>query len=337
MSAPVPLKRKMGDEISPDAAMGTDGIDTDVVMDDEDRNSSAAETDDTTTTEKNEKIVDDFFEALELGDDSEKVKKIFLQAYDVCLNYDEEKTASSMRFAVASSMSVLGVDNKFVNRCLPLVAQLLRQPLPPHEEKAAKEEARAETTSSMAMPDLLVPTQNYRPRDMLLGRLRKLEESWDELAPFLAIVQSSGYGKTRTLLDVARERRVVYLLCSNIRGGLQAPAVASDFLKRIREKTSTEFREKEACKYLQAVVGSAAAYQTAEQLFDAQFTLNGGLKNDFYGVLADAYKKSQTPQSSPVNRPDQGSYFLDSDSSSAMSPTQKDHLVVVFDEGSLFD
>lgn len=69
------------------------------------------------------------------------------------------------------------------------------------------------------MPDLFDSDSslNPKPRDMvLLRRINELEND-TFFAPFLAIAQSSGYGKTRTVLEVAKKRRVIKRTVSCLR------------------------------------------------------------------------------------------------------------------------
>jgi hypothetical protein len=171
------------------------------------------------------------------------------------------------------------------------------------------------------MPDLFVETHNNKPRDMLIQRLKMLEEDDAKLAPFLAIVQSSGYGKTRTIFEVAKERRVVYLLCSDIRGGLQSPVVVNTFINEIKAPVKTEFRERRAVKFLKAVVECAEQHKMPKDLFDAQFT--DAKFGGFYDDLDKAFQKATTPPSSPVKK--------ETDEASPKS-SPPEPLVVVFDE-----
>ena len=59
-----------------------------------------------------------------------------------------------------------------------------------------------------AMLDLIEQTGNFRPRDLLLDEIDEIERS-PTIAPFLVIVQSSGYGKTKTLLASVRLRQTL--------------------------------------------------------------------------------------------------------------------------------
>jgi len=178
--------------------------------------------------------------------------------------------------------------------------------------------------SSSSMPDLFQPIHNNKPKDMLLSRLKILEES-RSLAPFLAIVQSSGYGKTRTILEVAKARRVVYLLCSDIKGGLQSPAVVDNFVKEITAAEKTEFRERRAETFLRCVVHCAEPYEMAEGLFKAQFTRASF--GSFYDDLATTVEQATTPPTSPIKNETDEIETVEAPPKSSSPP-----LVVVFDE-----
>jgi hypothetical protein len=279
-----------------------------------------------------------FMTEFQLGDDdNENVKSLYMKAHE------KFKGRSNYQEIVQGSLAV-GFSDEVAERCVPLTKALsegMTSTSTAMSVLTQQEAAEAESENAAAMPDLEHATQNNKPRDMLLKRLDSLGEGDTNLAPFLAIVQSSGYGKTRTILEVAKKRRVVYLLCSDISGGLKSPKVANEFLTNIRNKESTFDRERHASKYLAAIVKTADKYETAEELFRAQFTKEGRLNDLFYGHLLDNYKKVKTPTTSPVKWNGK-EYSVASDSSSVVTDsssvnqnqTANDNkpLVVVFDE-----
>lgn len=168
-------------------------------------------------------------------------------------------------------------------------------------------EALRAPESTAAMPDLFLG--GNAKNESLIPLRKQLEEIQENhrTAPFLAVVQSSGYGKTRLMLDLAKERRVVYLLCSDIRGGWNAPDVVKNFIEKMRNLVTTEQRKKEAARFLRAVSTVAATYETTDALLKAQFDKDGKL-HEFYDKLGPAYqaidestRTSKKKKNDPVN------------------------------------
>lgn len=204
------------------------------------------------------------------------------------------------------------------------------------------------------MPDLFVEDDSFSsaPQDLVNKKLDELITNLDDcnsvgnFASFLTIVQSSGYGKTRTVLDVARKRRVVYFLCDNISGGLERPPVVREFINSIYEGDSTKQSQARAEKLLDCVRKCAAKFRTPTELFDSQFDNNGDFKKgkeSFYSLLHNELEDATIPLSPQI--PIQ---YNDAESHPTKSPPEKTHqatyktpsqnddnkdpLIVVFDE-----
>ena len=145
-----------------------------------------------------------------------------------------------------------------------------------------------------AMPDLIAhETGNMRPRELLSNELTKVESPGSIFAPFLVIVQSSGYGKTRTVLELAKSRRVVYLLCNDIHGGWKRSAVVSEFVGRITQEKGEDDKNEVARTFLRAVVKTAQRYTAPLELYQAQFNMNGTFST-FYNDLQKTYTTKGT-------------------------------------------
>jgi len=193
------------------------------------------------------------------------------------------------------------------------------------KDKMDIESDQTDSSSSKVdtMPDLMMVASNRRPKESLLQSISDVERNKD-LAPFLTLVQSSGYGKTKTMLEVAKTRRVVYLLCSNINGGWTPPKVVNDFVTEIKSgKTDTE-RRGIASQFLQAVAATAGEYSKPQKLYDAQFTSEGAFSK-FYNDLDKNFRmikllRGQTQGVTPANATDR---------------EVPSALVVVFDESKI--
>ena len=175
------------------------------------------------------------------------------------------------------------------------------------------------TSNKRAMPDLIVaPATTSQPRDLLIEDIQRIEDTKD-IAPFLVLLQSPRYGKTRAVLDVARTRRVVYLLCSDVNGGWSCPTVMATFVKSITTERDEDERNAIARAFLHSITLTAQKYDSPMDLFNAQFTQDGGF-SFFYHKLGKTWKDSRATVTEPTK------ITLEDESKS---------LVVVFDESSV--
>ena len=178
------------------------------------------------------------------------------------------------------------------------------------------------------MPDLVERISNFTATDHLRNRLNEL---YSVKAPFLVIVQSSGYGKTRTVLELCRERRAVYLLCHDIEGGLSSPSVIQSMIQRIFDnKNDKDSRERIASKMLECITLCASKYATPADLFNAQL-LSSGEFGPFYSELKTEWERKRTPDVSPLKSDSCiSSSFVNPLLS--MSSALPERLIVIFDE-----
>jgi len=120
-------------------------------------------------------------------------------------------------------------------------------------------------------------------------------------APFVVVVQSSGYGKTRAILELGLERKVVYLLWSRIAGGMHVPHVIETVKRRFglqnKEAYPVDILERVACKLLTTIVEMMGEF-SAEDLRKSQFTKDGNF-GPFYKCLEEKFKENLTPPTSP--------------------------------------
>ena len=167
-------------------------------------------------------------------------------------------------------------------------------------------------SSRNTMPDLVQPSLDTGTVESLLNTIDGIEGA-SATAPFLAIVQSSGYGKTKTVLDLARyKRRVVYLLCNGISHGWQRSKVMGNFIEYF--KTAKDKNEV-ARHFLNAVLDAAEKYESPEALYKAQINEDGS----FGGFYQELDKKWEERKRSSPSR----------------STKEKSLLIVAFDEAKV--
>ena len=111
----------------------------------------------------------------------------------------------------------------------------------------------------------------------------------------------------------------MYLLCSNIRGGWSAPEVVRLFVTAMAKAPSTELRQKEAARFLEAISSVASRYETHDKLYHAQF--KDGKLDAFCSALSEEYQKT-----------------IDSEiRARSEADSRGNRLVVVFDEAKVLD
>ena len=88
------------------------------------------------------------------------------------------------------------------------------------------------------MPDLVFPTKNSRPKDLLIQKIDEVKQARN-VSKFLVLLQSSG----KTVLELAKDRPVVYgmhLLCKDNAVGWKTPTVLNGFIEDMQQQTSEE-------------------------------------------------------------------------------------------------
>mmetsp|Transcript_10059 Transcript_10059/g.22045 ORF Transcript_10059/g.22045 Transcript_10059/m.22045 type:complete len:765 (+) Transcript_10059:214-2508(+) len=123
-------------------------------------------------------------------------------------------------------------------------------------------------------------------------------------APFLCVLQSTGYGKTRAILRLAetKKKKVVYFLMKNLNGSWQVPQVITSFLNSLRESSADEYlMERKWIKFLNAVKQSVeqGKFDDSKALYNAQVTEEGAF-GDFYHGLSKFWEKEETPRKKPI-------------------------------------
>jgi hypothetical protein len=125
-------------------------------------------------------------------------------------------------------------------------------------------------------------------------------------APFLPVVQSTGYGKTRAVLELAKRRKVVYLPWKVLEGSWSVPPLLSELLSQFQgmpQNLDTEpLCETKWLRFLTAVITCASAYNSPEELYNAQIMEDRRL-GDFYVRLKKEWTKLTSPDHSPFRRP----------------------------------
>lgn len=135
-----------------------------------------------------------------------------------------------------------------------------------------------------------------------LIRHSKEDNNW---APFLFLVQSMGYGKTRAMLELAeKKRRIVYLPCKNIPSyldgseGWTVPASLQEMLQLLEHQEDENICDIKWIKFLTALQKTAGAYNSPRELYRAQVSDDGKLSSSFYEgstLYPSPFKKASSP------------------------------------------
>mmetsp|Transcript_62147 Transcript_62147/g.151598 ORF Transcript_62147/g.151598 Transcript_62147/m.151598 type:complete len:865 (+) Transcript_62147:142-2736(+) len=124
-------------------------------------------------------------------------------------------------------------------------------------------------------------------------------------APFLCIVQSSGYGKTRAVIELARQghKRVVYIPCKKEctnETTWTVPGVVSEVIAEVNnKKDDADLCMRKWDKFLQAVQECTKKYDTPKTLIESQIDGEGRL-GEFYREVYNEWKKKTTPTTNRV-------------------------------------
>mmetsp|Transcript_47953 Transcript_47953/g.116611 ORF Transcript_47953/g.116611 Transcript_47953/m.116611 type:complete len:487 (+) Transcript_47953:119-1579(+) len=143
--------------------------------------------------------------------------------------------------------------------------------------------------------------------DLLLTGISEIVTS-KSAAPFLFLCQSSGYGKTRSMLDLGEKRRLVYLPCKilpTISGNgvaWKVPTALERMFESVRYQTDVVIVELYWIKLLKAIKKAADRYEKPEELRDAQVTKEGK-QSHFYTELLKEYVKIQSPDPKKYKKP----------------------------------
>eukprot|EP00529_Nitzschia_sp_RCC80_P014441 CAMPEP_0113445976 /NCGR_PEP_ID=MMETSP0014_2-20120614/3464_1 /TAXON_ID=2857 /ORGANISM="Nitzschia sp." /LENGTH=721 /DNA_ID=CAMNT_0000337045 /DNA_START=314 /DNA_END=2476 /DNA_ORIENTATION=+ /assembly_acc=CAM_ASM_000159 len=126
-------------------------------------------------------------------------------------------------------------------------------------------------------------------------------EAYDVPAPFLCLIQSTGYGKTKAILELAKSYKwkIVYILCKEMPNGWKVPAVFSELLEQIKDNDDQLFLHDKWSKFLDAVTGCVKDYPDAKSLYEAQIITEGedkGKLGPFFEKLYTVWKKITTPK-----------------------------------------
>lgn len=121
----------------------------------------------------------------------------------------------------------------------------------------------------------------------------------DVAAPFVCLLQSTGYGKTRAILEFAKKKkRLVYLVLKDFAQSWKVPSAVANVLQQMQGMDDT-LREKKWIKFLTAVQECAKKYDEPEKLYHSQFTDEVAL-GDFFGELQECWSKQISPERNPM-------------------------------------
>jgi hypothetical protein len=158
----------------------------------------------------------------------------------------------------------------------------------------------------------LTGTNRIAPADLLSNGIEKMMEDINDgvdVAPFLFLCQSSGYGKTRAVLELAKKKkRVVYLPCEDLlvrwgdsTPGWSVPEALHTLLQELQNEDDAIICERKWIKFLQAVIETADKYPNHTALYKSQVTETGSLGN-FYKELNEIWRKAKAPTTSALHQ-----------------------------------
>ena len=170
-------------------------------------------------------------------------------------------------------------------------------------------------------------------------------------APFLSILQSTGYGKTRAMVELAKtsDKRVVYLLCKSLAQSWRVPQVLQKILSdmSVDEATKEELYERKWLKFIDVVqdLVDASDYTNRGALYNGQITDKWEL-GQFYEDLLSRWDEATTPKKNVLRPALKARPSSDSKNSakkrvtfdySKAAPIKEGCLVLCFDEVSAFN
>mmetsp|Transcript_19019 Transcript_19019/g.27242 ORF Transcript_19019/g.27242 Transcript_19019/m.27242 type:complete len:763 (+) Transcript_19019:38-2326(+) len=140
----------------------------------------------------------------------------------------------------------------------------------------------------------------YYCGDSMLNVAKILEKSVDSVLKdrsyynVITLVNSSCVGKTKAILEYAKNHRVVYFLCKNIDRGFLMPDVFSKMIVHWAKETEPDAREYVADKILDCIFEAAKDYPNAVDLFNAQF-VDCRLGGEYHNTLNSKWASAITP------------------------------------------
>ena len=256
------------------------------------------------------------FQSQKTFQEKEKVIDAFEEIYAECERRTDWETLPSnekishFKFLFAAKKSIL-FPEEVLYLDYALAFHIIARANSP-TEVVGQNSVECHSSSRNKMPDLVQPSLDTGTMESLSNTIHEIEGT-SATAPFLAIVQSSGYGKTKTVLDLARyKRRVVYLLCNGISYGWQRSKAMGDFIECF--KTATD-KNNVARHFLNAVLDAAEKYESPEALYKAQINADGSF-GAFYQELEEKWVERE--KASP-----------------SRSKKEKSLLIVAFDEAKV--
>ena len=168
-------------------------------------------------------------------------------------------------------------------------------------------ESLVEGERQQAKLDKLPPSNPVNVLDSQLTFI--IESSKDtsgfHIAPFVCLVQSTGQGKTRTVVELGKKgpKKIVYLPCKDMEDNTwMVPDVLKSVIQGIEHEAAQNkygICEKKWCKFLDAVTECVGRYEDHKALHDAQITQEGSL-GSFYDRLKTIWDEKVTPKKNPL-------------------------------------
>mmetsp|Transcript_27839 Transcript_27839/g.41082 ORF Transcript_27839/g.41082 Transcript_27839/m.41082 type:complete len:877 (+) Transcript_27839:112-2742(+) len=174
----------------------------------------------------------------------------------------------------------------------------------------AKKDAKA--SNAVTRRDLL---EDYRkgssgtsPVDLLQTEIitivNQTKSTFDDTpAPFIYLLQSTGYGKTRAVIELAKKRSVVYLIWKSLDGSWQIPPILNNVREEVERASDRPKKEKIWIKFIETIKQVIQNdYTNARELCYSQITREGALGN-FYEKVMTKYNTIASPSIDTPTKP----------------------------------
>ena len=166
----------------------------------------------------------------------------------------------------------------------------------------AKKDTKASDTVTRGdlLEDYRKGSSGTSPVDLLQTEITRIvnqtkSTNEDTPAPFIFLLQSTGYGKTRAVIELAKKRSVVYLIWKSLDGSWQVPPILNTVREEVERAVDRPKKEKIWIKFIEAikhVIQNTGL--NASKLYDSQITEEGAL-GDFYEKVRTAYNTIASP------------------------------------------
>ena len=174
--------------------------------------------------------------------------------------------------------------------------------------------------------------------ELLSSIIESYRRTSNKYYKILTIVQSTGYGKTKSCFELSKSIRCVYLQCLNKSNNRNVPGVIDLMIKQLKEKPLSTPE-----KIIYCLSYCASEYEDAQSLHKAHF-----FTNNFYDKLSELWESVKSCSPKSVRFKEEPSHTDSTSSSLKLEPSdtrswsyeinnifnERPNLVIIFDEAS---